>query len=40
MIIMNKIFPKKIDKLNLGFIFWDRTNVIKATIIENNNSKI
>jgi hypothetical protein len=35
-----KIFPKKIDKLYFGFIFWDKINVINATIIENNNSKI
>ena len=33
------MLPKKIDKLSFGLIFCDKIKVIKATIIENNNSK-
>ena len=36
--IIAKMFPKKIDKLYFGLIFWDNIIVIKATIIENNNT--
>ena len=37
---MARIFPKNIDKLNLGFTLWDKINVMRATIIENNSSNI
>ena len=40
MIMIAKMFPKKMDKLSFGFTFWDKINVIKATIMENNNSNI